>query len=429
MAGASLRLFAACLIIAAVSAADATDAMELMRRLEQRLDEQAAVIAGQAAEIAGQAAEMGALRAKVASLEGGTLRNQTVTASVDSVGHMGMTVGRRLTHENPDHSCCRWTPDSTCGTVEATKYRQCSFLYEYLEEKTTSYDFENIEHSTCLGPTSSEWKWAYDGHVGHTKLSKNSGGTQVANIKTPLRVTLAQDCTAAPTLTVQMDTVMSGTLNVDGIDVAARLRKLGPFQDPNAWVLTTHFWYQIETGYYLPTIMRSPSSPSSSYIFAGSTKDPISYMNALRPPATITSAHVWYCLSPTKDACDYSDSFVFWLSAASGSRDIRTVCPPAYEGNGLASGEIFHSDLVSRSGAGSTAPPDDGFFAQNGVPGDTYTMEIVGSSITFSSNRANKLPNNTPFRTCAVPASTYFYGVINTYMPGQQVAIPWIKYD
>jgi hypothetical protein len=203
-----------CLIFATMGATDATD--DVMRRLEQRLDEQAA-------EMAGLRGKVTSLEAKVAFLEGGNRKEQTVTTSVDSAGFTDMEAGRRLTHENPDHSCCRWTPGSTCGTVESTKYRQCTRLYEYLEAKTTSYDFENVEHGTCLGDTSSEWKWSYDGHVGHTALSKASGSTAVANIKTPLRVTLAENCAAAPTLTLQMNTNVDGTLTAGGQPVQTGL--------------------------------------------------------------------------------------------------------------------------------------------------------------------------------------------------------------
>ena len=220
-------------------------------------------------------------------------------------------------------------------------------------------------------------------------------------------------------------------LTVAGIDVAARLRELGPYQDPNAWTLesTDNHWYQgAPAARTMPSIIRSGTSVSNTYMIAAWTKNPISYMMGLRPTST-TMAHIHFCLSPTQGTCDPSESFVFWVRAESttDTTQHRTSCPPAYEGTTHTSGYIFHG-TDAETGAGSTAPPDDGIMSQNPEVGDYYGMEIDGSSITFTSNRASTTPNGTPFRTCTVPAGTNFFGVINMYAPGQQVSLPFIKY-
>jgi len=164
---------------------------DTLRRLEQRLDE--------------QASEIVALRSKVASLQDdGKAGTDSLFVTPD---------GRQLSHDSAVAVCCRWTPDSTCGeAVEAGLYETCTGLHEYLEAKTTTYEFADVANAQCLGPTSSNWGWAYNGHHGNVTLK--SGATVIAGFRTPLKVMLAQNCANPPSLVVQMDTTMTGGLNV-----------------------------------------------------------------------------------------------------------------------------------------------------------------------------------------------------------------------
>ena len=50
----------------------------------------------------------------------------------------------------------------------------------------------------------------------------------VAGFKTPLKVMLAQNCADPPSLVVQMDTTMTGSLNVAGFNVGNTLSTLSP---------------------------------------------------------------------------------------------------------------------------------------------------------------------------------------------------------
>lgn len=135
---------------------------DVLRRLEQRLDE--------------QASEIVALRSKVAFLQDdGKAGTDSLFVTLD---------GRLLSHDSAVAVCCRWTPDSTCGVaVEADLYRTCTGLHEYLEAKTTTYEFADVANAQCLGPTSSNWKWEYNGHHGNVTLK--SGATATVLLKCP----------------------------------------------------------------------------------------------------------------------------------------------------------------------------------------------------------------------------------------------------
>ena len=149
-----------------------------------------------------------------------------------------------------------------------------------------------------------------------------------------------------PTLNVQMDTVLAHTLTLAepghvAIDVAARLRELGPYQDPNAWTLNSGQAWFLASGYQgMPTIQRN--SDAETYYATANTNRPVSYKLGLRPP-NHNLGHSQYCLTPTQGQCDLADSFQIWVKNHDWSTEnLRTSCPPAYEGNGYSSGSIFH---------------------------------------------------------------------------------------
>jgi len=156
--------------------------------------------------------ENGALKLQLAEAAWGRSRR---SASVSPFGVVEEG-GRQLGHASPSTTCCRWTPDNTCGdSVEAEKYRKCTVFHEYLEAKTTTHEFENLEHANCLGADPSKWKTSFNGHTSNVTLSND--GNAVSSFKTPLKVTHAEDCgTVAPALTLQMDTTVDGDLKVQG---------------------------------------------------------------------------------------------------------------------------------------------------------------------------------------------------------------------
>ena len=77
---------------------------------------------------------------------------------------------------------------------------------------------------------SAKWAWQFDGTTSSTTLSGRhvvTGANQVVTVPTPLKVTHAADCAGtAPTLSLQMDTVALGSLEVGGYDVAEALTRL-----------------------------------------------------------------------------------------------------------------------------------------------------------------------------------------------------------
>ena len=129
-------------------------------------------------------------------------------------------------------ACCRWTAaavaNKTCSPIDD----RCTRLHEYLEHKTTTHVFEDV--NACLGSDPTIWAWQFDGTTSSTTLS--TGTAVAAAVPTPLKVTHAADCAStAPTLSLQMDTVVLGSLTVGGFDVAATFLALGanPGRNPN----------------------------------------------------------------------------------------------------------------------------------------------------------------------------------------------------
>ena len=117
-------------------------------------------------------------------------------------------------------ACCRWAADQKCSPV----VDKCTELHEYLEHKTTTHHFADVE--ACLGGNPKNWAWKFDPASSSTTLS--NGPAVVVAVPTPLRVTHAADCSGtAPTLSLQMDTVVLGSLTVGGLDVAQAFLDMG----------------------------------------------------------------------------------------------------------------------------------------------------------------------------------------------------------
>ena len=134
-------------------------------------------------------------------------------------------------------SCCRWTPDNTCGSVGYA----CSSMHEFLERKTTTHSFADVDQ--CLGTADQgKWSWGFDGSATHNATAGTAGvvtlsndGASALTMPTPLLVEHAADCSAvAPTLTLQLDTVALGSLTVGGFDVGATLLSLTTPPSPPA---------------------------------------------------------------------------------------------------------------------------------------------------------------------------------------------------
>eukprot|EP00966_Prymnesium_polylepis_P261726 6046104-Prymnesium_polylepis.1 len=105
-------------------------------------------------------------------------------------------------------TCCRWTWDDACGSSGNANTEACTDVHEYLEHKTTTHEFNDLD--TCLGADHTKWKFRYDSSNAQIALSNDS---PVTTVKTSLKVTHAASCSnTAPSLTLQMDTVVSGAL-------------------------------------------------------------------------------------------------------------------------------------------------------------------------------------------------------------------------
>lgn len=137
-----------------------------------------------------------------------------------SVSVLGAT-SRQLS----ESSCCRWTPDESCSSTT----QQCTSLHEFLERKTTTVEFADVDQ--CLGSDQADWSWEFDGSVANSTaggrqgaVTLSSGGSVRATEPTPLAVVHDSNC--AQTLNLQLDTVALGTLTVGGIDVGATLLAL-----------------------------------------------------------------------------------------------------------------------------------------------------------------------------------------------------------
>jgi len=123
--------------------------------------------------------------------------------------------GRQLTGSSAaSPTCCRWTQGVTCPTSQSKKrdYR-CTSVHEYLEHKTTTHIFEDID--SCLGSDDSTWGWRYD-NTNAASVVLESSGAAVATVPTPLKVTHASGCASRPTLELQLNTGVAGNLTIGG---------------------------------------------------------------------------------------------------------------------------------------------------------------------------------------------------------------------
>ena len=305
-------ILAAC-VAGAIAGAPSEEWAERLRLLETRVEQSEQREAEQLrlfeTGIAQSKQREAALHKRVAFLEGTVQRLRPSSEQAEAtapkvrtgkaaVGPMGEpeAVGRRLNAP----TCCRWTADGTCGTVPAERFEVCTHMHEYLETKTTTHEFADLD--TCLGPDASKWSATFDGASSDVTLSYDA--VVMTTLKTPLKVTHAADCSnVTPTLNVQMDTVLAHTLTLAepghvAIDVAARLRELGPYQDPNAWTLNSGQAWFLASGYQgMPTIQRN--SDAETYYATANTNRPVSYMLGLRPP-NHNLGHSQYCLTPTQ---------------------------------------------------------------------------------------------------------------------------------
>ena len=140
-----------------------------------------------------------------------------------SVSALGET-SRQLSESS---SCCRWTPDESCSSYT----RECTGLHEFLERKTTTVEFEDVESNQCLGSEQSNWYWDFDGSVVNSTAGGSQGAVSLSsmggnNVSVPTPLAVVHDANCAQTLNLQLDTVALGTLTVGGIDVGAALLNL-----------------------------------------------------------------------------------------------------------------------------------------------------------------------------------------------------------
>ena len=201
-------ILAAC-VAGAIAGAPSEEWAERLRLLETRVEQSEQREAALHTRVAFLEGEVQRLRPSSEQAEATAPKVRTDKAAVGSMGEPE-AVGRRLT---PAPTCCRWTADDTCGAVPAERFEVCTHMHEYLETKTTTHEFADLD--SCLGPDASKWSAKFDGAIANVTLSYDAA--VMATLKTPLKVTHAADCgNVPPTLNVQMDTVHDGSLTLSG---------------------------------------------------------------------------------------------------------------------------------------------------------------------------------------------------------------------
>jgi hypothetical protein len=165
-------ILAAC-VAGAIAGAPSEEWAERLRLLETRVEQSDQREAEQLrlfeTGIAQSKQREAALHKRVAFLEGTVQRLRPSSEQAEATAPKVRTgkvavrpmgepeaVGRRLNAP----TCCRWTADGTCGTVPAERFEVCTHMHEYLETKTTTHEFADLD--TCLGPDASKWSAKFD---------------------------------------------------------------------------------------------------------------------------------------------------------------------------------------------------------------------------------------------------------------------------
>ena len=138
-----------------------------------------------------------------------------VHATVSPLGDLSQ--GRQL----QSGTCCRWTHDSACGSsITAQRFEKCTSLHEYLEDKTTTHTFDDLD--SCLSATESDWGWSYEPTAATPGVTLKRGSSIVSTVPTPIKVVHTSGCSSAPTMHLQMNTVAS-TLTVTDLVIQGNL--------------------------------------------------------------------------------------------------------------------------------------------------------------------------------------------------------------
>ena len=337
----SAVILAAC-VAAAGAVAPSEEWAERFRLLEARFEQSEQREAALQARFERSEQREAALHKRVAFLEGGASREQaeatapkvwTSTSAVGSMGEPEAVAGRRLSSP----TCCRWTADDTCGSVPAGRFQRCTDLHEYLEGKTTTHEFDDLD--TCLGSDESKWSAKYDG--ASTNQVTLSNDAAVANLKTPLKVTHAADCgNVPPTLNVQMDTVHDGSLTLGGNTVHSSPKMLFryDFSDvaSSAYVFDSRDWALFHDLTHTPTLTKTSTillvHYQISYGIAGGDNGAYLACKLMVDGTEETAAR------SIGGAGVYGTSSGTWIGAVSaGSPEIKVECfnsnPTQFDGN------------------------------------------------------------------------------------------------
>jgi len=313
---------------------------------------------------------------------------------------------------NPSPTCCRWTAGSTCpASQSATREGQCTSLHEYLEHKTTTHVFDDV--NACLGSDESVWSWKYENTAANVVLS--TGSTNVSTVPTPLKVTHAAQCSDfAPTLTLQMDTVMSGSLTVGGVNLLSSVQSILPQRDHMQWKLdNTHGAF----GSY-DTVWRTTTT--GQYERVAWTTNPITYAKFERP-SSLFNAHTQICFTTDVSTTTTDDcSALIWIYHGSDDRaesNYRTYC-------GTSNGWIFHGSEAC-TGGGWGCSSDAKVSISDGDTGDPFIVTISGG--TFSIYFARHGLTLGPLRTCSHPAGNYHLKIFMYPGSGVSMNMPTVK--
>ena len=185
--------------------------------LEQRMDEMEERFAQMQARIVQLEGRDEVSTTRIATLEAENYRLRPAeTMQRYSVDPSSAIEGRQLSATA--NECCRWTASGTCAGMTSAREQACTMLHEYLEMKTTTHAFQDLQ--SCIGAGESGWKPVFNGVHGNVTLK--NGATEKATFPTPLKVTHAANCaTTQPTADLQLHTNLAAGLSVQGLDITA----------------------------------------------------------------------------------------------------------------------------------------------------------------------------------------------------------------
>jgi len=228
----------------------------------------------------------------------------------------------------------------------------------------------------CLGSDHTKWQWKYQASNAQVVLSNDSAVT--TTVKTPLKVTHAASCNStAPTLTLQMDTVVTGTLDVQGpLQFSEDLTVSGTLSVGGT---------DIAAGLASATAAAAAASAAAQTASA----DAAAASTAASSACSGRTDTSWTDLTFYTDAkvCTYPSEI------ANNPPRFKVICGIVYLAGVACSTNVFSQahyivyGLPSSSTSAKTFIAGGGCYGSCGGTGETFALHVVaGSYLTFGSS-------------------------------------------